>query len=146
MSKKTNRRTADVGRVAPKPASTTSCVGVLPEAAISAGRLFDDLVEAPRWDGDALAPRALEDVPIARRSDPVMSHEAAREVTDSGRRLTQAEKILNRLMAGPATSGELAGLSIKYTGRVSDLRKLGYVIVTTRLDGGVYMYELAACP
>lgn len=45
------------------------------------------------------------------------------------RRLSgQNKRILERLQAGPATARELAALSLKYTSRVSDLRKRGYVI------------------
>ena len=40
----------------------------------------------------------------------------------------QCQEILNRLREGPATNRELSRISLKYTGRISDLRKLGYII------------------
>lgn len=38
----------------------------------------------------------------------------------------QCDRILQRLRDGPATNAELAHLSLKYTSRISDLRKHGY--------------------
>ena len=64
------------------------------------------------------------------------------EVSEVRRRLTHAEQILARLYRGPATSRELSAISLKYTGRVSDLRKLGHHIVAQRVAGGAHMYEL----
>ena len=62
-------------------------------------------------------------------------------------RQSQWKAVLNRLRKGSATSWELQQLGIcSYTARVSDLRKLGYVI--TRTDkygpGGkrIVTYEL----
>lgn len=46
----------------------------------------------------------------------------------------QCAAILERLMRGPATNRELAELSLKYTGRISDLRKSGYTIILDRHD------------
>lgn len=37
-------------------------------------------------------------------------------------------KILTRLEQGPVSNRELAAISLKYTGRISDLRMNGYVI------------------
>jgi len=52
--------------------------------------------------------------------------------------------ILERLRRGPATNKELAAISLKYTGRVSDLRAAGYNVVLVARDHttGVTMYEL----
>ena len=50
-------------------------------------------------------------------------------VTDPSeiRRLTkQAEDVLRRLQQGPASARELSQIALKYTSRVSDLRKAGY--------------------
>lgn len=42
-------------------------------------------------------------------------------------RLTrQCRLILERLRSGPVTNQELATIALKYTGRISDLRKSGY--------------------
>ena len=38
----------------------------------------------------------------------------------------QCQAILERLQHGPATNRELAGLALKYSGRISDLRKAGH--------------------
>jgi len=36
----------------------------------------------------------------------------------------QLEQIMDRLLQGPVTNNELAAISLKYTSRISDLRKL----------------------
>lgn len=51
-------------------------------------------------------------------------------------------EILNLLKLRPATNRELATISLKYTGRISDLRRAGYEIVNQRLDGGLTRYTL----
>lgn len=57
------------------------------------------------------------------------------------RRLTgQNAAILRRLRQGAASSLTLAGLSLKYTARVSDLRKHGYTIICTRCNDGTNVY------
>jgi uncharacterized protein (UPF0128 family) len=43
--------------------------------------------------------------------------------------------ILNRLQQGPATARELAELSLKYTSRVSDLRRAGHDVRCREADG-----------
>lgn len=78
---------------------------------------------------------------LARRTDPATSHEAAREAVKSGRLSTQCQAILELLRQGPASSSELATISLKYSGRVSDLRKKGHHITATR-DGGLWWYTL----
>lgn len=52
--------------------------------------------------------------------------------------------ILERLQRGPATNKELAQISLKYTGRISDLRAAGYNVALVARDHatGVTMYEL----
>lgn len=60
-------------------------------------------------------------------------------------RLTgQNAAILARLKAGPATNAELAAISLKYTSRVSDIRAAGFVVRSTRIDGGTWRYWLEA--
>jgi hypothetical protein len=54
----------------------------------------------------------------------------------------QHHEILARLREGPATNAELAGLSLKYTSRVSDLRAAGYGVRCERQAGGVTVYRL----
>src|SRR5580698_4926077 len=43
----------------------------------------------------------------------------------------QCVAILERLQRGPATNRELSELSLKYTGRISELRQAGYNIKVT---------------
>ncbi|MBU6429253.1 MAG: hypothetical protein KGR26_09605 [Cyanobacteria bacterium REEB65] len=40
----------------------------------------------------------------------------------------QCRAILDRLRAGPASNDELSRLARKYTGRISDIRKAGFVV------------------
>lgn len=80
--------------------------------------------------------------PIARAADPATSHAAAAEVTDSGRRGGQCAAILAALRAGPKTNAELAAISMKYTSRLSDIRKSGHTIRATPLGDGVWLYRL----
>ena len=56
----------------------------------------------------------------------------------------QCREILERLQAGPMTNAELAGVALKYTSRLSDIRKAGYRIKCTLIDAkrGLYRYEL----
>ena len=85
----------------------------------------------------------LFDPPITRKTDPETSHIAAIKLINSGRRMSQKDKILKRLRAGPATNVELAQLSLKYTGRISDLRHDGYKIICEQSsDNGVTEYRL----
>lgn len=61
---------------------------------------------------------------------------------DAPRLAGQNAAILERLRRGPATNVELSGLSLKYTGRLSDLRAAGYQIECERGEGGVNTYRL----
>ena len=54
----------------------------------------------------------------------------------------QNAQILQRLEQGRASNVELAKISLKYTSRISDLRKAGYVVVCHRDNGGLSWYEL----
>lgn len=83
--------------------------------------LFDD-------DDDQAAKRGLPP------SDPNV-HPADR-VRLSG----QNAAILARLQRGPASNEELAGISLKYTSRISDLRAAGYNVTCTRGVCGVHWY------
>lgn len=57
---------------------------------------------------------------------------------------SQADRILARLKTGPASNRELAAISLKYTSRISDLRKLGHDVVVAGRDehSGATVYEL----
>jgi hypothetical protein len=71
---------------------------------------------------------------------PVDTH--VTEPAEIRRLATQNELILARLQQGPATNYELAQISLKYTSRLSDLRKAGYVVTCERHAGGGATYEL----
>jgi hypothetical protein len=58
------------------------------------------------------------------------------EAPEVKRLSTQNAQILARLTRGPATNKELSGLSLKYTSRISDLRKAGYQVAVTDHDRG----------
>lgn len=53
-------------------------------------------------------------------------------------------KILERLRQGRTSNKELSGISLKYTGRISDLRKAGHVVklVSRDRETGLTFYEL----
>jgi len=70
--------------------------------------------------------------PIARSTDPWTSHAGAVEVTDSGRRRTQAERCLDVVLTRPGLTageiGELTGLGhVPAQRRLSDLKASGKV-------------------
>ena len=56
-----------------------------------------------------------------------------------------ASLILERLQRGPASNRELAAISLKYTGRISDLRANGYAVECFNHDykTGEAWYRLA---
>lgn len=65
--------------------------------------------------------------------------------SDEAPRLSaQCQAILDRLKTGPVTNKELAGISLKYTGRISDLRKNGFTVECFVRDhtSGVSWYRL----
>lgn len=62
---------------------------------------------------------------------------------DRPRVATQNARILAMLRARDRVSNaELADISLKYTSRISDLRKAGYCIRCVRGQGGVAWYTL----
>ncbi|HEX7124167.1 MAG TPA: hypothetical protein VF406_00135 [Thermodesulfobacteriota bacterium] len=83
------------------------------------------------------------DVRAARTSDPVTSHVAARAITASGARQTQADQVLALVRLFPdQTAGELAAHSarmddvpldsVQVTRRLGDLERAGLVTKTGR--------------
>jgi hypothetical protein len=50
--------------------------------------------------------------------------------------------MLARLQKGAATNIELAGISLKYTSRITDLRQLGHTIACEKKPNGVSVYRL----
>jgi hypothetical protein len=64
-----------------------------------------------------------------------------------GRLRGQCRWILDRLRRGPATNRELASYSLKYTGRISDLRAMGCAIDCDEDRAtGVATYRLVSEP
>lgn len=80
--------------------------------------------------------------PVSRTTDPETSHKAERDLDMSGRRRSQKREILEKLEAGPTTNIALSRISLKYTGRISDLRADGWIIDATPQGGGVTRYDL----
>jgi hypothetical protein len=64
------------------------------------------------------------------------------EPAEVTRLATQNDLILARLKRGPATNAELAKISLKYTSRLSDLRKAGHAVQCERVKGGLTVYRL----
>jgi hypothetical protein len=56
----------------------------------------------------------------------------------------QCEEILDRLRRGRRTNAELAGIALKYTGRLSEIRQAGYDVRVVEKDvaSGVHVYAL----
>lgn len=71
-------------------------------------------------------------------TDPNVSEEDVEALSE------QCEAIYARLKQGPATSKELAALSLKYTSRASDLRKYGIKVKCEKRADGVWVYSLEA--
>ena len=84
----------------------------------------------------------FEDLPLFRPTDPRLHPD------EKPRLSAQCQKILDRLRQGSATNKELAFISLKYTGRISDLRAAGYVIEVIHRDHktGLTFYQLRSEP
>jgi hypothetical protein len=90
---------------------------------------------------DLDAPRGAYGQPAARTTTPAPRDPNVRP--DDVKRLTgHNAAILARLRRGPAYNHELAAISLKYSGRVSDLRVHGIEIAAERFDGGTWSYTL----
>ena len=65
---------------------------------------------------------------------------------EASRLSAQCQKILARLREGPATYVQLSAMALKYTGRISDLRKAGHHIEVLSRDyaSGLVTYHLLA--
>ncbi len=61
---------------------------------------------------------------------------------DAPRLDSQCDRMLARLQKGPATNVELAGISLKYTSRITDLRQLGHTIECEKRKNGMSVYRL----
>jgi hypothetical protein len=68
--------------------------------------------------------------------------------TEAKRLSAQCLAIAKRLREGRATNADLALIALKYTGRISDLRKAGFVIEVVERDrkSGLVTYELKQEP
>lgn len=79
-----------------------------------------------------------------RFREPTLPRPSDRHVAqaDAPRLSGQNLIILEMLRIGPVTNGQLAEVSLKYTSRLSDLRKHGYQIKAMNQGNGVWMYSL----
>ena len=81
--------------------------------------------------------------PCARATDPIQSRVSAWLLEVSGRRDTQAGRILERLARGPATNVELSEIALRFGARLWDLRHEGWDIeCETRRADGLTVYRL----
>jgi len=62
------------------------------------------------------------------------------------RRLSQKQRILERLRHGPATNHELNAIGFRYGARVKELRDAGYKVTSEDLGGGLWRFTLIAEP
>ncbi len=67
-----------------------------------------------------------------------------RELFEKPRLSRQCETMLCRLRCGRATNQELAVIALKYTSRISDLRKAGHDVRCVSRDhkAGITVYQL----
>jgi len=63
-------------------------------------------------------------------------------LVNQGQTSTQNQKILARLMRGPATNGQLAKYTLRLSARIMDLRKAGYDIESKNIGGNTWLYRL----
>lgn len=86
----------------------------------------------------------LFDTKLTRAGGVIPYNPPVKPIEAKARLSRQCHTILTRLKAGPAYNGELAKISRKYTGRISDIRKEGIRIEATPVDRktGVWKYEL----
>ncbi len=84
------------------------------------------------------APPQYDNIPLP---EPAVVGTVADEKKRTG---NQCETILARLREGAVTNHELAEIALKYTNRISDLRKQGHVIecVTINRATGLSVYRL----
>lgn len=69
------------------------------------------------------------------------------EAIEAPRLRGQNAAILERLQSGPATNRELAGLSLNYRARISDLRAAGYKVTCIEdKASGLNSYTLESTP
>lgn len=76
-------------------------------------------------------------------------YEGQRDTAAEIRRMSrQCRAILSRLEHSEASNKDLSEISLKYTGRISDLRKLGYQIdcVANDRSTGESWYRLVSAP
>jgi hypothetical protein len=60
--------------------------------------------------------------------------------------MTQAQKILARLVESPATSRDLNNICFRFSARIHELRKEGYVIRSERIKDGLFRFTLEGEP
>lgn len=73
-------------------------------------------------------------------TDPNVKKDARRRLSGQNRR------ILDLLLQGPATGRQIQAIGMKYTSRISDLRKAGCVIDCQERPDGNSIYTLTYAP
>ena len=92
--------------------------------------------------GDTTAPAQYAHNPLPPQPLPEKG-EARVSVKDEKKRYgNQCETILAKLREGSVTNHELSDISLKYTSRISDLRKAGHVIECVVRSGGLRIYRI----
>ena len=83
-----------------------------------------------------------ETLALAAGNEPVVPCDPNADAADVPRLSKQCLAILERLKRGRATNADLVIIALKYTGRISDLRKAGYDIRVVDKDAGTFTYAL----
>jgi hypothetical protein len=58
--------------------------------------------------------------------------------------VTQKQRILTRLQAGPASAAELVTIAVQYNARIYELRNEGYVVDLVDVPGVGSVFQLGA--
>ncbi len=80
--------------------------------------------------------------PPAKPARVVIPVNVTVEKQDRKRLAGQNLAVYERLLRGPATNVELAGISLKYTSRISDVRAAGHRIDCERRADGISVYTM----
>ena len=92
-------------------------------------------------------PETFGDLPLFASPAPIATIDPNVARADGRRLRGQNLAIFLRLQQGPATNRELSEISLKYTSRISDVRKwlepAGYTIECAEGHSGLHQYMLA---
>lgn len=92
-------------------------------------------------------PAPLFDFPRCAQHDNPVALQAEAQMNRTGRRSRTLDRVLALLELGPCTSTELATVTFRYSARIYDLRRLGYVIDTDlNCRTGISTFTLKGTP